>query len=862
MQGVRSTKEYSFKPALIAGAIVLAMFFVVLFLSRITPFGDNTFLMYDMKRQYVDYYSYLRTVLFGKNDLLYSFSTTLGAGMVGFEVYYLSSPFLLLLCLIPQAYIPLGVTFIIGVKLYLAAAIMSIYLQRTVGSEHSIVSIIGGVTWGFSSFIFAHSMNMMWIDVVILFPLIIWAIEELIENKNRIFYIVILSLILYLNYYITYQIIVFLFLWTLFFFFVRRPQNPFRAIGRIIYSSLLSAGIDAALLIPTALELFNSPKDIGQLGLSLNGNNLIIRDVFSKLPSCSYDYIEARFGWPQVFCGVLFIILTLLYFLDNHRKLKERIGTLVLFGILLFSFCNDAVNLFWHAGMEPSGHPYRYAYMWIFLMVLSSSKAMADRDIISFRKTIISFAIVAVMFYEVLRIRYDHISSMTIYLNWALLATYFIIGIVYIFVLKKNLKKGTLAILILVGLIQTSDLGLNASYTYHWQSVNNNSMKAYVETINATKNTIDKIKAMDDGFYRMENYNPRQQNDAMQYDFKGVTHYSSAGMTYVRYFLRDLGFNDDGLYTHYGFDNTVTMDSLLGIKYLVSDGTHRMHPSYEKIIDDNVSAYKNPYALSVAIGVNDFNVDVIDDEDPFDYQERIYSSLLGEKINIFKKADFKMTEDTKDDVVFRHYAINPSIDGELYMYLADLENVEQGLVVYINGELYTGYGNASSYKVLNLGYYSKDDTVLIDIEADTKDPTFGEELFVTEDLSVLEDAYNTVNLRSLDIEEISSSHLKINTEKYDGIFTTISFEEGWRILANRYPEKPMMLYDALLYIPLDDINDVNVVDLKFTPKGLITGIMISIISIAVFGIMISNVLKAKKAEANKTEDNGGNEEDN
>ena len=55
--------------------------------------------MYDLKRQYADYYAYYRTILSGKNNVFYSFSTTLGSGTIGFFAYYMTSPFIMLLSL-------------------------------------------------------------------------------------------------------------------------------------------------------------------------------------------------------------------------------------------------------------------------------------------------------------------------------------------------------------------------------------------------------------------------------------------------------------------------------------------------------------------------------------------------------------------------------------------------------------------------------------------------------------------------------------------------------------------------------------------------------------------------------------------
>ena len=88
------SEEYSDKKAYyhaLAAAAAAGVFFIVFaIITGLTPFGDNTWAVFDMKRQYLDFYSYYKSVLAGKNDVLYSPAMALGSGAVGFFTYYLS----------------------------------------------------------------------------------------------------------------------------------------------------------------------------------------------------------------------------------------------------------------------------------------------------------------------------------------------------------------------------------------------------------------------------------------------------------------------------------------------------------------------------------------------------------------------------------------------------------------------------------------------------------------------------------------------------------------------------------------------------------------------------------------------------
>ena len=64
-----SSEKTIFKHMLVTAAV--AGFFFVLFVifCGITPAGDSTWSVFDMKMQYLDFYSYYKSVLEGKNDL-------------------------------------------------------------------------------------------------------------------------------------------------------------------------------------------------------------------------------------------------------------------------------------------------------------------------------------------------------------------------------------------------------------------------------------------------------------------------------------------------------------------------------------------------------------------------------------------------------------------------------------------------------------------------------------------------------------------------------------------------------------------------------------------------------------------------
>lgn len=864
MVNLSESAKNRIRHGILAGLVTALIYVAICIFCSIVPFGDNTFLMYDLKRQYADYYAYYKSLLTGENNIFYSFSTALGSGMLGFDIYYISSPFLLILSLFPQSSLPVGITLVIGLKLSIASFVMDLFLQyylseskeiniSSISTVDSVIILMGSISWGMSGFLFAHSMNMMWIDVVLLVPALIWALDLVILKNKKITYCLLVSLVLYLNYYITYQVLLFVAMWTIYRVWVLHVK-PVRTIERVVYSTFVGGICDAVILLPTALELMDSPKDISQLGLHTKGQNLSVFNILSKAPAFAYDYTEARFGWPQIYCGVIFIVLIIVFFISKKIVIREKIGIGALMSIIMLSFMFDKFNLLWHAGMEPSGHPYRQAYLWIFFVIICGTKAIIQNENWSMVEMIVATVATAVIFAFSMSTENEHNSALTYKVNALILAIYLCLFGISLLVTKKvkcRTEKINLLVLTIVVVIQVIELVGNDCYTYMWQSQNNNHFSEYKKVITNTADTINWVKEYDKSFYRMENLNPRQQNDAMQYGYNGVTHYSSAGKTYMRYLLQRLGYNDDGLYAQYGHDNTTTMDMLLGIKYLVSDGEYKVHDNYEMIYENEVSAYRNPYAMSVAVACDDFELNNIScDKDfissdnwddyvpavnPFALQEELVKRVTGKTYDIFKEADVVMEEYFEEEgeskYPRRNYYVTATEDGELYMYLDGLIGSVQGLALYKNDEIFSAYGNAACIKILNLGYLNKGDSIKIFIDGGSEDANFGDAYFMTEDVRGVLAAYMDISSKNVDVNKISSSHVTFTTGPCNGTFVTIPCEKGWNAKVDGKKVDPKCVFGALTYIPIDNGLDSHFVEMIFVPQGLYVGIVISLVGL-------------------------------
>ncbi|MCR4764267.1 MAG: CotH kinase family protein, partial [Lachnospiraceae bacterium] len=325
---------------------------------------------------------------------------------------------------------------------------------------------------------------------------------------------------------------------------------------------------------------------------------------------------------------------------------------------------------------------------------------------------------------------------------------------------------------------------------------------------------------------------------------------------YVRYLLHKLGYNDDRLYTHYGHDNTVTMDMLLGVRYLLSRDETLVHPGYEKLFDKGdtgVGVWRNPYALSAAIAVKDYDLSGITDIDnpytlegnPFDLQEDMLRRLTGEPAQVFVPADTEPAEGNGKKTL--DLRIIPAVDGEVYMYLDGLMGTVQGLAVYLDDTLLAGYGNASSYKILNLGVHEAGKAFSVRVEGDSDEPDFGEPLFMTEDLQAVAAICDRLRGQEIAFSKDGNAGIRMTVpEGCGGIVTSVPFEEGWSVPSEK-------IYGALMYIPAEEVKkhtQNGVLTMRFLPKGMRTGLVVSVITLLLVLIWILRMVKENRRGGN------------
>ena len=189
--------------------LVLISFFLtfcilqtLLMVMRCAPYGNRTLATGDARIQYLDFFSYLKDVLAGKNSIGYTFTTTLGMNAIGLFSYYLSSPFNLFVLFFEKSQMNSFLNFIVTLKLATAAGTFSWFLQRRF-EDHipEWIMILLSAGYSLMQYNLTQCSNVMWLDGVYMLPLILLGVCRCVRSGRILGLSVSVGLAILFNWY-------------------------------------------------------------------------------------------------------------------------------------------------------------------------------------------------------------------------------------------------------------------------------------------------------------------------------------------------------------------------------------------------------------------------------------------------------------------------------------------------------------------------------------------------------------------------------------------------------------------------------------------------------------------------------------
>ena len=304
---------------IIAFFIPVIIFTALYFAREIFPFGNNCYLRSDMYHQYAPFFSELWYKIRNAESLTYSWDIGMGTNFTSLYAYYLASPANWIIVLFPQKYMIEIMNTLIILKLSLSSVSMTHYISRHFSNKNICIALFG-LFYAFSGYVAAYSWNIMWLDCLILVPLIMLGLERLVNEDKCFLYCISLGLCIFTNYYIAIMVC----LSVVLYFIVlvtaykkeRTFKNYFKTFLKFAFYSLIAGGLAACLLLPEFYTFsLSASSDIAfpkKLSLYFSILNMLTRQLINvpvHLGLEHYPNIDETYDFKAIYLSGAFILV-------------------------------------------------------------------------------------------------------------------------------------------------------------------------------------------------------------------------------------------------------------------------------------------------------------------------------------------------------------------------------------------------------------------------------------------------------------------------------------------------------------------------------------------------------------------------
>jgi len=847
-----------------AGAFLAALAFF-----GMSPFGDLTLITADMRGQYAQFHAYLRHVVSGDQNLLYSTAGGLGANMLPLFAYYLASPLALLTLLFPVSALPEALLLITVLKVGLIGAAYALFARRVLGAGRS--SLFFAPCYALCGFAMCYASNIMWLDTLILLPLAIRGAYTLVTRRRWGGLFWALLLMFFTQFYLAYMAGIFTFLCFLGMVWVHKPAKPLRIAIGFAAVTAAAALCAAPILLPTAPTLF---ANLGARTHTIARSwapSFPFFSVFSRAFFGAYDTIQtgtgSAAGLPPLYAGTAVLLLFPVYFFNGKIPWRERALSGALCALLLLSFWLPPLTHFWHAFKDATWFQFRYAFLLSFLWVWMAHRCFKQLDGVRLWIVALSGALAMVYALALYPNTFQHTPA------FARAATPWLIGLWTALLLWMRLApKMRGAVLLLCVALATAEVGANAFATLQsidWENQYAHQ-GAFAPHYEQRAALLAQLPQEPQEPYRVESDTSYSNNDALALNYSGMRFYSTTANRQFGNALNRLGLQGVGLiYEHTG--STIALDSLLGIRYLLEP--EAPNDFYLPVAEQaGLYAFENDFAFPLAFAApasvlayrlpeqpfeeTPYGL-VIRQEDPFALQNSLFAALGAEVFHPLAieeteyialtatplpdggellQTEFPAGEDGEDtapatsgDIPAKRILALTEWDGPVYLYFGNYHEGGSGSL-HLGGDpfpVFTLSQYRSSYAVC-LGDYGPDEEIELALQLDGESVALACQAIAQLDIGALDGLYGDAwDAQMADIRW-RGGHISGTVDaqgERNTLLITVPYDGGWRAVVNGADTPVQRGLDLFCAVPLSPGR--NHVTLTYSPPGFAAGLWLA-----------------------------------
>lgn len=839
-------KKYSslLLPPLLTFAVMLCVFKVY----NMYPFGQGSVAWCDMNQQVIPLLMDFKDILSGNDNLFFSMQNAGGMNFWGVFCFFLSNPFSLLSIFVPKNDMIYFVNIMVILKLTLCSITAAVYFRCRKKETGIGISAPLSVMYALCGYGMLFYQNIMWLDVMYLFPVLMIGLEKLTKERSNILYIISLSIITVMNFYLCYMVVVFILLYMAVYFVGERHSEYRREVCvKFLSGSVLSALITSVIWLPSFIQVFSS----GRLG-----------SVFDTIKNSRFlsNYETVL---PLLFCtGFIFAVL-LLRLLSREKVCKGHRRNLLLLLLTLIPFFIEPVNIMWHTGNYMS-FPARYGFITIFIGLTCCADFLTNIDEEKSKIKLktqyilipLFFALICGYYYYSQKLIDNDFETLTRYTStlWGNkesldgLAKLFVLAagcylIITLLYRKKLIMKQVFAIM-LITLCCVE--GMNSIRLYMVSPSVNNPIRT--TDFASLSEMSDKIP--DETFYRVKtDFRSADYNMTGALGYPSISHYTSLTNHDFMVMQRLLGYSTVWMKSGSNGGTELT-NALYCVKYNITEGEEN-----ENTIYTNGKYSINTLSPYLGLGVlcdNDFSdcADISDDMTRAEIQQYLFENVFDTEKKLITKYNYDQTKSTGISYSGNKYNLSNAaqvkyeifVSGKQSLY-ADCydrfsnslsEDYFEGLSIKVNGiTIKNKYPEEDANGLLRLGEY-ENEKITVEITANKKISCYSFGVFGL-DLNLLSDTISRTKCANLqyDGRKIIST---VNTENSKTCLLSVPYNDGLivKINGNMVSVKKVLSDFTAFELSAGE----NRIEIYMIPKGFIAGSIITIIGIALLVLYI------------------------
>ena len=828
--------------SVLSGFIGLVLTSIILLTAYLAgemfPFGEGTVSWCDMNQQAIPLLCDFKDILTGKSSLFLNTQNAGGMNFYGVFFFNLSSPFSFLAAFVDKSQIPYLMNILVLLKLGVCGFCAGFVFYRLFKENGVLISAFLGACYALCGYGMLFYQNIMWLDMMYLFPFVALGIFKLIKQNRPAVLLISLTLSVIFNFYISFMVylavILFFGLYALF----------YRNTDRKMYVNLglcgvISLMVSAFVWVPCLLQYFSSGRS-GSI-LSNLKNSPLFTSTETTLPILLCSGV--------ILCGVMFL------FRRVSLKDKQTSFLFCLFLIMSVPLIIEPINLMWHTGSYMA-FPARYGFITAFAGLCLTAKLLSRIKFAENGKytSVLIYLSVGLICLVALIFTLSNQNTLSVYTRtlWGndtslkgqiFISLLFVLAyfLILLFSERKVLCKKTAAVFLCLCL---------AFEGFCWSSVFILSAKDRFSMHNFENMIELRSETSKDGFYRVNtSYKFTDANMTGAAGFNSLAHYTSLNGENYMETAKQMGYSGYWMETG-NWGGSILSDALLSVGYTVynqnGEFVIKENPNYlglgikiEGEIPEKLSNNDRLATLGEAFAK------MTDSENPVvTYQ--VYNT---ENCNLLTQDDGYVIGRASNNANIT-YSVEVTGKQTLYFDCYDgfsnnlVEDINQSFEVYVNSSVRSyAYPSQKENGLLKLGSFENEQVnITLKLLKDVSCSSFGV-------FGVKEDLVEKT-IQSTDTLNLSQKGgILSGNAKSGNYFLSIPYSEDLKLTLDG---EELEFSKALSGFVALEIPHGGVLKVSLVPKGLTLGICVSVLGIVALIFMLflekKEILKGEKSK--------------